>query len=56
MTVSLYCNEYVERIEKDRATLLGLLYGADESAEDVSRLNSPLPPRRGAGKVQDKPR
>ena len=63
MSVSLYSNEYVARIEKDRSELLswtGMLIheyedaisGTDEASEEmhalVKRINEPLPPRRNS--------
>lgn len=58
MTVSLYCDEYVERIEYDRGRLMAYLKDAANDEYSIGLLElitEDLPPRRGAGKIQDSP-
>lgn len=61
MTVSLYSDEYVERLEQDRDELIATMLTIENQSDAriawvLSTVQEDLPPRRGAGKIQDTPR
>jgi len=57
ISVSLYCNEYVERLEQDRDRLLWILDEIGAYYPNTVRVvNQPMPPRRGVSQIQDGPK